>query len=169
MRALGVPWAARIAISKSKNTKKIAHEAKAWVEATTTAVVTKTQTLVLDGSEQRDTNPVDRSVVSIWSAVGGRPPNAPPRPDAEPDKAEPPAGHGPDDHRPSADRFPPPPAVVTVMHYLKTGNVSTITRTLEDAGDTYHVVNELRVKAPPEVITVHTYFKRVPDDDDDDD
>ena len=38
-----------------------------------------------------------------------------------------------------------------------------------DGADTYHVVNELRVKAPPEVITVHTYFKRVPDDDDDDD
>ncbi|KAH8057089.1 hypothetical protein JL721_9828 [Aureococcus anophagefferens] len=57
MKALGVPWAARVAIAKSKNAKKIAHEGRAWVEATTTAVVTKTQTLCLDGSEQKDTNP----------------------------------------------------------------------------------------------------------------
>lgn len=51
------------------------------------------------------------------------------------------------------------------MHYQKTGNVSTITRTLEDGGDTYHVVNELCLKHPPDVITIHTYFTRVDDDD----
>ena len=62
-------------------------------------------------------------------------------------------------------RLPPAPAVVTVMHYQKTGNVSTITRTLEDGGDTYHVVNELCLKHPPDIITIHTYFTRVDDDD----
>ncbi|KAH8060112.1 hypothetical protein JL722_5069 [Aureococcus anophagefferens] len=127
MKALGVPWAARVAIAKSKNAKKIAHEGRAWVEATTTAVVTKTQTLCLDGSEQKDTNPVDRSVVSIWSAVGGRPAAAPPRPRGDDDPA-------PEDG--ASPRLPPAPAVVTVMHDQKTGNVSTITRTLEDGGDT---------------------------------
>ena len=57
---------------------------------------------------------------------------------------------------------PPSASVVSVMAYIKTGNVATITRTLEDAGDTYHVVNHLVVATGAHVVT-NTYFRREPD------
>ena len=88
------------------------------MESTTTSVVTKTQTLLLDNTEQTDTHPLDRSTIRIWSAIGARPTAAP---------------------KPSAAAQPPPQpgAVVSVMEYSRTRNVSTITRTLEDAGQTH--------------------------------
>jgi hypothetical protein len=181
LKALGVPWPARAAILRSRLSIRIAHEGEAWVEASTTAVVTKTQTLVLDGTERRDTNPLDKSVVVVWSSAGGaRPPLAPPLPSVDAFAEEggagapPPPGAAeaavPEEAAAAAaaaagDAAAPPPAVISVMHYLKTGNVATITRTLEDDGMTYHVRNELLVKEPPDTVVNDKFFARVPDDD----
>ncbi|KAJ1458986.1 hypothetical protein M885DRAFT_512110 [Pelagophyceae sp. CCMP2097] len=144
LKVLGVPWAARMALARSSMTKRIVHDGVRWIEATTTAVITKTQTISLDGTIMAEVHPIDHSEVKCWHAVGGLPRDAP-----TPDKAV---------------ETPPPSSVVSVFLYTKTGNQSVITRTLEDAGETYHVVNHLVVGSTRQQIITHSYFRREPED-----
>jgi len=163
LEALGVPWAARLAASRSSRHKRIHLEApNTWVEATHTAVLARsTQTMRLDDDEsQTHTHPVDRTTVVVWNAVGRRPAAAPP---------------ADDDCLPSV--VVPDHAVVSVMLYQRNGALATIIRTCEDDGQTYHVVNDLatplkgsssNLSAAPggsglrrKHIVTHSYFRRV--------
>ena len=67
LKALGVPWALRKTLSRARRTARIAHEGDRWVESTTSAVITKTQELWLDGRQQRERQPNDGSDVEMTS------------------------------------------------------------------------------------------------------
>jgi len=163
LEVLGVPWAARMAAARAPRTKRIRLDGKnAWVETTFTSVVARSnQTLILDSSPQSHTHPVDRSHVTVWSAIGTRPKAAASLSDLD-----------------SSSQFNtnyPPDAVISVMAYKRNGAVATIVRTIEDDGDTYHVENHLTIplgiggkqasrldnkENKLKHIVTHSYFKR---------
>ena len=159
LEALGVPWAARVAASRSaRHMQKRIHldGPFTWVEATHTAILARSsQTLCLtpedNVSGQTHTHPVDRSTVVVWSAVGRRP-DAAPQPELQ------------------AVAVPTniPDAVVSVMLYKRNGALATIIRTCEDHGRTYHVINDLATPSIPQRpdslrkhVVTHSFFKRL--------
>ncbi|KAJ8613360.1 hypothetical protein CTAYLR_002265 [Chrysophaeum taylorii] len=146
LHALGLPWAARVALARSPRTKRIRLFDLEWREITTTLVVNRAEILLLDGRPQTHKHPVDSTPIVVWTAVGARPNAAPPPHPAR--------------------RFDvSPDAVVSIMYYERDASVATITRTIEDDG-TYKVVNDLQVGqpkddgSPPTCIVTRTYFRR---------
>ena len=120
----------------------------------------------------------------IWSAIGARPAAAPPHaPDPAPHPSNANAaraaaalaslGHAPTNHAAHAIDASQPAqrvaaaipsdAVVSVFHYVATGNLATIVRTLKDDGATYHVHNELLT--PTGTIATDSFFRRIHFDD----
>ncbi|KAJ1457461.1 hypothetical protein M885DRAFT_615280 [Pelagophyceae sp. CCMP2097] len=157
LRAIGVPWAFRIALARSANVKHIAYHATGsepahWVEESVTSLVTKVQRLELDGRAQAETHPLDGSTVRMWTALGARPANAPPPPRTGP-------------RQPHAVQTRAHAAhvgaggIVSVFLYERDGAVATITRTLEDGARTYRVHNQL-LRTDGELIVTNTYFRR---------
>lgn len=128
LRALGLPWAARVALARSPRTKTIHVSGGEWRESTKTVIVTRTEHLYLDGRPQTHQHPIDGSNIIVWTAIGARPSAAP--------------AHDP-------GILPlriPADSVVSVMYYERDASVATIVRTIEDAGRTYHVANDLQVR-----------------------
>ena len=62
-----MPWALRKTLNRARRTARITHEGDRWVESTTSAVITKTQELWLDGRRQRERQPNDGSDVEMTS------------------------------------------------------------------------------------------------------
>mmetsp|Transcript_22385 Transcript_22385/g.68940 ORF Transcript_22385/g.68940 Transcript_22385/m.68940 type:complete len:692 (+) Transcript_22385:106-2181(+) len=136
LKALGVPWALRHALVRSPNVKRIIYHDSIWTEESETVLLSRIQHLRLDGKMQTETHPIDGAPVHIWSSLG-RPPSDAPQCSITTNDMN---------------------AVISVISYAN-GNVSTIARTLEDHGQTYHVVNELVITNGRTVHT-DTYFRR---------
>jgi len=142
LKAIGVPWAVRLAMARTSNVKDILvrsvtasddaaadaageprrdRHALCWVEKTTTKLMSKTQELWLDRREQRDTHPLDGSIVTIVSWAEQAPKEA----------AASAAG---------AAGW----VVHSEYHYVGLGVRQHIERRIENGGATYRVINTMR-------------------------
>jgi len=65
LKALGVPWAARVALAKCDRQLVIEQDELSWTETISSSVVSKTSHLWLDGRPCTQVSPVDHAMVTM--------------------------------------------------------------------------------------------------------
>ncbi|GMI13425.1 hypothetical protein TrVE_jg6764 [Triparma verrucosa] len=71
LTAMGVPWIARKAISKTVRTLIIDHSGLSWTETIVAPMITKTMKMNLDGTPAMEVSPVDKSTIKNVTTVTG--------------------------------------------------------------------------------------------------
>lgn len=67
LREQGVPWVARVAIAGASRQVLIEQDGLEWTETIITKILTKTHSMLLDGSTHQETSPVDKSTLIVTS------------------------------------------------------------------------------------------------------